>query len=133
MAGLAETMVCGVVRAESYQRAKKFYTEVLGLKQGQEFPGPGGGGMFEAGAGTMIMVYERPGSAAPENTVLGFGVSADKFDALLADIKARGVKLEDYDIPEMGLKTTNGVAEMGGMKSAWFKDTEGNVLNIATM
>lgn len=133
MAGLAETMVAGVVRAESYQRAKKFYTEVLGLKQGQEFPGPGGGGMFEAGKGTMLMVYERPGSMAPENTVLGFGVSPEKFDAVLSDLRAKGVKLEDYDIPEMGLKTMNGVATMGGMKSAWFKDTEGNILNLASM
>ena len=46
---------------------------------------------------------------------------------------AKGVKFEDYDIPEMGLKTTNGVAELGGMKSAWFKDTEGNILNLASM
>ncbi len=133
MAGLAETMVCGVVRAESYARAKKFYTDVLALKQGQEFPGPGGGGMFECAGGTMLMVYERPGSLAPENTVLAFGVAADKFDALLGDLRSRGVKFEEYDIPEMGLKTVNGVAEMGGMKGAWFKDTEGNILNVASM
>jgi catechol 2,3-dioxygenase-like lactoylglutathione lyase family enzyme len=133
MAGLAETLVCGVVRAESYARAKKFYTEVLGLKQGQEFPGPGGGGMFEAAGGTMLMVYENPGIRAPENTVLGFGVSPDRFDAVLNDLRSKGVKLEDYDIPEMGLKTTNGVAVIAGMKSAWFKDTEGNILNLAAM
>lgn len=89
--------------------------------------------MFEAAGGTMLMVYERPGSKAPENTVLGFGVAADKFDAVMQDLKARGVKFEDYDIPEMGLKTTNGVAVMGGMKSAWFKDPDGNILNLASM
>jgi catechol 2,3-dioxygenase-like lactoylglutathione lyase family enzyme len=133
MAGLAETMVCGVVRAESYGRAKKYYTEVLGLKQGQEFPGPGGGGMFGAAGGTMVMVYERPGSSAPENTVLGFGVAPDSFDARVGDLRSRGVVFEEYDIPEMGLKTTNGVAELGGMKSAWFKDSEGNILNLAAM
>ncbi len=133
MAGLAETMVCGVVRAESYERAKKYYTEVLGLKQGQEFPGPGGGGMFEAAGGTMLMVYERPGGSAPENTVLGFGVAPDEFDAKVGELRSRGVVFEEYDIPEMGLKTTNGVAELGGMKSAWFKDSEGNILNLAAM
>jgi catechol 2,3-dioxygenase-like lactoylglutathione lyase family enzyme len=133
MAGLADLPVAGVVRAESYERAKKFYIEVLGLQPGQEFPGPGGGGMFEAGAGTMLMVYERPGSTAPETTVLGFGVPVDRFDALMSDLRSRGVQFEEYDIPEIGLKTTNGVAMMGGMKSAWFKDTEGNILNLATM
>ena len=133
MAGLAETMIAGVVRAEKYDRAKKFYTEVLGLKQGQEFPGPGGGGMFEGGSGTALMVYERPGSTAPENTTLGFGVAADRFDALVAELRSSGIVFEDYDIPEMGLKTVNGVAEFGGMKSAWFKDPEGNILNLAAM
>jgi len=33
----------------------------------------------------------------------------------------------------MGIKTTNGVAELEGAKLAWFKDSEGNILNIATM
>jgi catechol 2,3-dioxygenase-like lactoylglutathione lyase family enzyme len=132
MAGLADTMVCGVVRAESYERAKKFYTEALGLKQGQEFPGSGGG-MFEAAGGTMLMVYERPGMKAPENTVLGFGVTSERFDGLMSELRSKGVKFEDYDIPEIGLKTTNGVAEMSGMKSAWFKDSEENILNLVTM
>lgn len=133
MAGLAETVVCGVVRAESYERAKKFYTEVLGLKQGQEFPGPGGGGMFETSGGTMLMVYENPGLKAPENTTLGFGVSADRFDATMAELRSKGVAFEEYDIPEMGLKTVNGVAEVDGMKTAWFKDSEGNILNLVVM
>jgi catechol 2,3-dioxygenase-like lactoylglutathione lyase family enzyme len=133
MAGVGDTMVCGVVRAESYDRAKKFYTEVLGLKQGMEFPGPGGGGMFEAAAGTMVMVYENPALKAPENTTLGFGVSTDRFDAVAQDLRSRGVSFENYDIPEMGLKTVNGVAVVAGMKSAWFKDSEGNILNLAQM
>lgn len=126
-------MVCGVVRAESYARAKKFYTEVLGLKPGMEFPGSGGGGMFEAAGGTMVMVYENPGLKAPENTVLGFGVSAEQFGTVMEDLRSRGVTFEEYDMPEMGLKTVNGVAEMGGTKSAWFKDSEGNILNLAQM
>jgi catechol 2,3-dioxygenase-like lactoylglutathione lyase family enzyme len=133
MAGLADAMVAGVVRADSYERAKKFYAESLGLKPGQEFPGPGGGGMFEAAGGTMLMVYERPGMRAPENTVLGFGVSPDRFDAVMSELRSKGVRFEDYDIPEIGLKTTNGVAELGGMKSAWFKDSEGNILNLVAM
>ena len=133
MAGLSDMMVCGVVRAESYDRAKKFYTEVLGLKAAQEFPGPGGGGMFAAGGGTMLMVYENPGLKAPENTTLGFAVPADKFDALVAELRAKGVVFEDYDIPQMSLKTTNGIAEIDGQKSAWFKDSEGNILNVVVM
>ena len=133
MAGLADMMVCGVVRAESYERAKKFYTEVLGLSVAQEFPGSGGGAMFAAGGGTMLMVYENPSLNAPENTTLGFAIPADRFDALVPELRERGVVFEEYDIPEMGIKTTAGVAELDGQKSAWFKDSEGNILNIVVM
>ena len=44
------------------------------------------------------------------------------------DLKSRGVTFEEYDYPE--LKTKDGIAEGGGAKVAWFKDSEGNLLNI---
>ena len=42
------------------------------------------------------------------------------------ELKARGVKFEDYDMP--GMK--DGIATAGGAKSAWFKDSEGNILAL---
>jgi hypothetical protein len=33
----------------------------------------------------------------------------------------------------MGIKTVNGIATVGGMKAACFKDTEGNILGLAEM
>lgn len=120
------------LRAEDFGRAKKFYTKVLGLKE-RESTGPTGEAMFIAGDGTMVSIYERPGMPAPENTTLGFGVPADKFDEVMADLRGKSVVFEDYDIPEIGLKTVNGVADFEGSKAAWFKDTEGNILNILGM
>ncbi len=133
VAALGDTMVCGVLRAEDYDRAKKFYTEVLGLTPAQESPGPTREGMFSAGGGTMVSIYERPGMPAPENTTLAFGVPADKFDALADEVRARGVVFEDYDIPEIGLKTVNGIVELSGGKAAWFKDSEGNIISLMSM
>ena len=46
----------------------------------------------------------------------------------VAELKARGVAFEEYDTP--GMKTVNGIAAAGGAKTAWFKDTEGNILAI---
>ena len=46
-------------------------------------------------------------------------------------MRAAGVAFEEYDQP--GLKTVDGVADMGGMKGAWFKDTEGNIIALAQM
>jgi predicted enzyme related to lactoylglutathione lyase len=134
MASLGEYPAAAVLRAEDLVRAKKFYTDVLRLKPGV-VPGPAseGMGMFTAGDGTMVMIYERPGMPAPQNTALGFGLPADKFDEVAADLRAQGVSFEDYDLPEIGLKTVNGIAEFEGTKAAWFKDSEGNIVNIASM
>jgi catechol 2,3-dioxygenase-like lactoylglutathione lyase family enzyme len=132
MAGLGDFPVAAVLRADDYARAAKFYTEVLGF-EAVPSPGPTPQGMFRAGEGTMVMIYERPGMAAPENTTLGLGVPDDRFDAIVADLRSKGVMFEEYDMPEIGLKTVNGVAEMDGAKSAFFKDTEGNIISIATM
>ena len=70
---------------------------------------------------------------APQNTTLGFNLPADKFDEVAADLRAEGVTFEEYDVPEIGLKTVNGIAEFEGTKAAWFKDTEGNIVNIVSM
>lgn len=133
MAGLGDMMVGGVLRAEDYDRAKKFYTEVLGLAEARETPGPTREGSFGAGGGTMVSIYERPGLPAPQNTTLNFTVPADKIDSVVAELRTKGVVFEDYDIPEIGLKTVNGVAEFEGNKVAWFNDTEGNIISLASM
>jgi hypothetical protein len=41
------------------------------------------------------------------------------------------VTFEEYDLP--GLKTVNGIAELGGMRGAWFKDPEGNILSVVEL
>lgn len=130
VAGLGDSMAAAVLRADDLARATTFYTEVLGLTRGMVFSG---GAMFMAGKGTAVMIYERPGMAAPESTVLGFAVGADEFDDLMAELRRRGVVFEEYDIPDLGLKTVDGVAVTDGVKGSWFKDTEGNIINVAVM
>ena len=49
--------------------------------------------------------------------------------AEVAELKSRGVKFEDYDMP--GIKTIDGIATGGGAKTAWFKDSEGNILAVS--
>jgi hypothetical protein len=46
----------------------------------------------------------------------------------VAELKGRGIVFEEYDVP--GLTTLNGVADMDGHTSAWFKDSEGNVIEL---
>jgi hypothetical protein len=53
---------------------------------------------------------------------------ADDIDALVRELKSRGVRFEEYNSPS--LRTVDGVADIGYARAAWFKDSEGNLLGI---
>jgi predicted enzyme related to lactoylglutathione lyase len=124
---LGEAPVAATLPAVDIKRAKKFYRDVLGLKVVMEDPG---GIMFGAGEGTMLYVYQR-GPTKADQTVASFKV--ENIEAHVKELRAKGVKFEEYDIPAMGIKTVGGIAAMGKTKSAWFKDTEGNILALDQM
>lgn len=110
--------------AVDFKRAKKFYTEVLGLKFNEM--GPEDGGLFEAGNGTVIYMYQREGSKADHTQAI---FQVDDIGKVVEGLTAKGVIFEQYDFGET--KTDEqGIATMGPTKSAWFKDTEGNVLAL---
>jgi hypothetical protein len=56
------------------------------------------------------------------------GLRVPDVHAAVRDLQSRGVVVEEYDLP--GLKTVDGVADVGGASAAWFKDTEGNIIGI---
>lgn len=115
---LQNAPVAANLPAVDLERAKKFYGEMLGLKEMEGHPGMA---LFEAGSGSMIMLYAREATKA-DHTAASFEVS-DVVDTVKA-LREKGVKFEDY--PDMG--TVDGVATEGSSKVAWFKDTEGNIL-----
>ena len=119
--------VTATLTAVDIKRARQFYTEKLGLKVEMEDPSPGI--MFKAGKNTMLYVYQRAGGTKADNTAAAFRV--DHIEKVMQEMKARGVAFEEYDMP--GLKTEKGIATMGKVKSAWFKDTEGNILGLTEM
>jgi predicted enzyme related to lactoylglutathione lyase len=125
---LTNSMVAPSLPAVDVKRARKFYEEKLGLKVVMEDPSPGV--MLQAGAGTMIYIYQRAATKA-DHTVASFKV--DNIEAEVKDLKSKGIKFEEYDMPKMGIKTINGIATMGTMKGAWFKDSEGNILALTQM
>lgn len=105
------------------ERATKFYQEKLGLK-----PVPVGeqdSAMFECGEGTRLFLYQRAPTKA-DNTAAAFLVP--DIEGTVRELKNEGIKFEEYDLP--GLKTINSIATLGSTKAAWFKDTEGNILNV---
>jgi catechol 2,3-dioxygenase-like lactoylglutathione lyase family enzyme len=104
-------------------RARKFYEGTLGLRPKQEYAG---GVIYECG-GTEVFMYPTP-NAGTSKASQAFWQVAD-VEAEVADLKARGVKFEEYDMPGVTMK--NSIATGGGAKTAWFKDTEGNILAVS--
>ncbi len=112
-------------------RARKFYHETLGLRINTE---DSAGILFQAYDGSKLYIYKR-GPTKADHTVVSFNV--DDVSAEVAELRRKGIQFEEYDIPEMGLKTVDGIATFPGgeyeTKSAWFKDTEGNILSLNQM
>ena len=84
--------------------------------------------MFECGQGTRLYLYQRDTATKADHTVAGWEV--ENIEEVVEALRERGVVFEQYDLP--GLKTDErGIATSGPVKSAWFKDTEGNILAIS--
>lgn len=106
-------------------RAKEFYGETLGLDVVET---PEGLELRIAGS-TPVFVYPSSTYTAPKHTVLNFPV--DDIDAAVDELTARGVRMEQYDLPE--LKTDErGIfrGDSGPKAIAWFKDPADHVLSV---
>ena len=108
--------------ASNVARARKFYEGVLGLTAKEEYAG---GVVYECGGATAFL-YSTP-NAGTSKASQAFWTVPD-VETEVADLKARGVTFEEYDMP--GLPMQNSIVTGGGAKTAWFKDTEGNILAI---
>lgn len=124
---IATAPMYAVLPATDIQRARDFWERVAGLEVAEE---PMEGSFFvKAGQGTKFMVYETQAASA-EATVASFVV--EDLDSAMNELRERGVRFEDYDMPN--LKTKGGVVDMGTQgRAAWFKDSEGNTINLAEM
>lgn len=123
---LSQAKVHPTLSVTDLERAKKFYGGTLGLKaDGNIAPGHV---EYEAGEGTFLVIYERPDAPKAENTAASFTV--DDIEGVVKSLKERGVVFEEYDFP--GLKTVDGIAKVGDLKGAWFKDPDGNILAVST-
>lgn len=104
-------------------RARQFYEKIVGLKPKEEYAG---GVIYECG-GAEVFMYPTPNAGTSKASQAFWSVK--DVEAEVAELKARGVKFEEYNIPGGGMK--NSIATAGGAKTAWFKDTEGNILAIS--
>jgi catechol 2,3-dioxygenase-like lactoylglutathione lyase family enzyme len=112
--------------AANIDRARKFYSEKLGLNPAEV---EADGSLLYQCDGTGFLVYPSQYAGTAKNTAVGF--RTDDLEHEMQELRSKGVTFEEYDMP--GLKTVHGMASLGNIKSAWFKDTEGNILAINQM
>ncbi|HEX4168032.1 MAG TPA: VOC family protein, partial [Bryobacteraceae bacterium] len=120
---LRDASIHAYIPASDIPRARKFYEEIVGLKPKEEYAG---GVIYECG-GADVFLY--PTSNAGTSRASQAFWRVDDVEAEVAELKARGVNFEEYDMPGVAMK--NSIATGGGARTAWFKDTEGNILAVS--
>ena len=117
--------------AQDLDRARRFYSEKLGLEPSEERPG---GLLYRCASGEFAL-FASAGAASGASTQMGWEV--DDLRATVTELKQRGVVFEEVDVP--GLETVDGITEVAGNYpskggkgelAAWFRDSEGNLLGV---
>ena len=111
------------IPARDVARARQFYEGKLGFKPRAEIEG---GVVYESGKGTACFLYPTPNAGSSRASQAYWKV--EDIEREVADLRKRGVKFEDYDMP--GMKRDGEIYSGGGARAAWFKDSEGNILAL---
>jgi len=122
---LEKATVTANIPAADLTRARAFYADKLGLSPTQEVEGVVL--FYRTGAGSPFSVYQTEFAGQAGHTIAQWHV--DDVDAVVRDLKGKGVAFEHYDMP--GVAWEDDVASLDGMgKAAWFRDSESNILCI---
>ena len=113
-----------IVAVSDIDRARHFYSDMLGLELNDE--GMDGVLVYNTGA-TYLVVYPSEFAGTNKANAVVWDCGAD-IDAIVADLGARGVTFEHYEMD--GVSYKDGIHDANGFKMAWFKDPDGNILHL---
>ena len=112
-----------MIAVKDLDRARKFYEETLGLEAHESMAGE----VLEVKSGaTKVEVYRSEFAGTNKATALTFNV--DDIASEVRELKDKGVMFEHYDMD--GLDQDGDIYSAEGMKTAWFKDPDGNILSM---
>jgi catechol 2,3-dioxygenase-like lactoylglutathione lyase family enzyme len=111
-----------IVAVKDLDRAKTFYSDVLGLNLADT----SNEGMLGYRTGnTWLTVYKSDFAGTNQANAVSWDVGVE-LDNIVAGLKAKGVTFEHYD--DMGRE--GDIHVCGSMRLAWFKDPDGNILHL---
>ena len=120
---LADNDAMATIAVRDLKTATRFYEEILGLKPDGEKQD--GGARYRSG-NSRVFVYESRYAGTNQATSATWVVP--DAEAVVRDLKAKGVAFEHYDLP--GLTRQGDLHVAGKFKGAWFKDPDGNVFGL---
>jgi predicted enzyme related to lactoylglutathione lyase len=119
---LQKAAMYSYIPAKDVPRARKFYEGKLGFEPKEVRDN---GVVYEFGAGTACFLYETAYAGTSQASQAFWEV--EDIENEVAELLARGVTLERYDMPGVDEK---GILTGGGARAAWFKDSEGNIMAV---
>ena len=121
---LSDNNAIATVGVKNLEKSKEFYERTLGLTKVMENDEVLA---FKSGASTLF-VYRSPYAGTNKATAVTF--VTEEVDDVVQVLKGRGVTFEHYDLPKMTRQGDIHVA--GAMRTAWFKDPDGNIFSVVT-
>jgi catechol-2,3-dioxygenase len=120
---LADHPIDPMILATDLAVAREFYGDRVGLEvllESDDFL------TFTCGGDSRLVVTRSSAGTTEPQTKASWRVS--DLAAEVAELRSRGVALEEYDEP--GLKTVDGIADVGFALAAWLVDPDGNSLGL---
>ena len=121
---LSDKNAIATVAVKDLKTAKEFYEGTLGLTKVMENEEVL---TFKSGESTLF-VYRSQYAGTNKATAVTF--VAEEVEDVVRTLKGRGVTFEHYDLP--GMTRQGDVHVAGTMKTAWFKDPDGNIFSLVT-
>jgi catechol-2,3-dioxygenase len=120
---LADHPIDVMLMATDLGLAKQFYADRIGLEvllDSEDFV------TFRCGGDSRLIVTRTTTPSKEQQTKASWRVA--DVAAEVAQLRVHGVDVVEYD--EAGLKTVDGVADVGFALSAWFVDPGGNTIGL---
>ena len=120
---LSEHPIDVVLLATDLDASKDFYANKVGLPIVNESPAAV---TFKCGGASRLVVSKSSVGTSDEQTQASFRVADVNAEA--AYLRSKGVTIQEYDLP--GLKTIDGIADIGFALMAWFIDPGKNCVGM---
>jgi catechol 2,3-dioxygenase-like lactoylglutathione lyase family enzyme len=121
---LKEFDAIATVAVRDLQQAARFYEGTLGLevlaREGDQVI------TYRSGQ-AKLNVYQSAYAGSNQATAVTWAVGP-RLEKLVHILRDKGVKFEHYDLP--GMQREGDIHVCGEMRVVWFKDPDGNILNL---